>query len=214
MLSLKLPVSKKSDAGPALAPNWHPNFRNFERLPDTKVVRTAFFVNAAALSLALALVGWVAWREYQVSSLNQQTSAAEAEIARNQKQNAEGLRLTKIFTDEEKKITDAANFVRLPIMPSELLLALGRSLPAPVQLDSVEIRYSDPANRMCMLRGLIAGSNVEASGTATAYVETLKTQPELAAAFESVNLTNVTTDPRTSLLGFEVVMRFKAEGQK
>jgi hypothetical protein len=212
-MSLKLPLSKKSDAAPAFAPNWHPNFRNFERLPDTKVVRTAFFVNAAALSLAVALLGWVAWREYQVHNLNQQTAAAEAEIARNQAQNNEGLRLTKLFTDEEKKVMEAAAFVRLPIMPSELVLTLGRSLPAEVQLDSVEIRYNDPTNRICILRGLVAGTKDEASGSAAAYVERLKTLPELANAFESVNLTTITTDPRTGLLGFEVLMRLKPEAK-
>jgi hypothetical protein len=212
-MSLKLPLNKKSDAAPALAPNWHPNFRNFERLPDTKVVRTTFFVNAAALSLAIALLGLVAWREYQVSNFNQQTAAAEAEIARNQAQNTEGLRLTKLFTDEEKKVTEAAAFVSLPIKPTELILVLGSSLPAEVQLDSVEVRYNDANNRICVLRGLVAGTKDEASGSAAAYVERLKTLPELANAFESVNLTTITTDPRTGLLGFEVLMRLKPEGK-
>ena len=50
-------LKKKSDAAAvSLVPAWHPNFRNFEKLPDIKVVRTAFFVNGAALFLAVALL--------------------------------------------------------------------------------------------------------------------------------------------------------------
>ena len=47
-MAFNLSLTKKSDAQSAVAPVWHPNFRNFERLPDTKVVRTTFFVNTAA----------------------------------------------------------------------------------------------------------------------------------------------------------------------
>ena len=32
-------------------PAWHPNFRNYEKLPDIKVVRTAFFVNGVNCAL-------------------------------------------------------------------------------------------------------------------------------------------------------------------
>ena len=54
MLSL---LKKKPDAAAAnLTPAWHPNFRNFERLPDTKVVRTTFFINGGAIAVA-----WCCW---------------------------------------------------------------------------------------------------------------------------------------------------------
>ena len=46
MLSL---LKKKSDAAAPAVPAWHPNFRDYEKLPDVKVVRTAFFINAAAI---------------------------------------------------------------------------------------------------------------------------------------------------------------------
>ena len=57
MLSL-LKKKKKPDAAASEAPQvpaWHPNFRNYQQLPDIKVVRTAFFVNGAAVFVALGL---------------------------------------------------------------------------------------------------------------------------------------------------------------
>ena len=52
-------LSKKSDDQSEEEPLWHPNFRNYERLPDTKVVRTTFFVNTAAIAVTLMLVNVV-----------------------------------------------------------------------------------------------------------------------------------------------------------
>ena len=69
-------LKKKSEASAAPAvPNWHPNFRNFEKLPDIKVVRTAFFVNGAAVSVALAL-GLVlhgAWLAIDIAGIGRET---------------------------------------------------------------------------------------------------------------------------------------------
>ena len=45
----------KKDAVTA-QPNWHPNFRIADSLPDLKVVRTDFFINAISLSLAAVAV--------------------------------------------------------------------------------------------------------------------------------------------------------------
>src|ERR1700761_8135502 len=102
-----LTLSKKSDDQTESEPLWHPNFRNFERLPDTKVVRTTFFVNTASIAITLALAMWVFYREYHIRTLQQQIAATEQQISSNTKQNAEALRLNKIFIAEDQKITEA-----------------------------------------------------------------------------------------------------------
>ena len=213
---MPLPFLKpKADAAPAAAPLWHPNFRNFERLPDTKVVRTTFFINVGSVVLAVALLGFVGWQRYQVYSLNQQAAAAEIEIGRNKKQSDEGLRLTKIFTDEDKKLAEVAAFVLAPIGPAELLQVLGRTLPKEIQLEFVEFSPGDPTSPRCLVRGLAAGTKDQASGSASAYVETLRTQPRLAEVFETVKLNAINPDPRTGALLFEIELKFKsAKGAK
>jgi hypothetical protein len=214
MLSLKLPLTRKSDAVPVSAPHWHPNFRNFERLPDTKVVRTTFFINAAAIALAASLLLWLGYREYHLRDLNLQINEAQAEIDRNQKQNNEALRLSKAFADEEKKLLEAQAFVRVPLPVTEFVFLLGQTLPKEVQIEFVDMRITDPASPQCVLRGLVAGTKDQASGTASNYVDTLRTTPRLAAAFDSVSLTSLNTDPRTGLLNFEIILRFKTGKEK
>lgn len=215
MLSLKLPLTRKSDAGPAAAPLWHPNFRNFERLPDTKVVRTTFFINAAAIALAVSLALWVGYREFHVRDLNQQIDEAQAEIGRNQKQNAEALRLSKSFAAEEAKLTEAQNFVQTPLPVSEFIILLGQTLPKEIQIEFADMRIKDPTNPQCVIRGLVAGTKDQASGTASNYVDILRTAPRFAAAFDSVSLTALNTDPRTGMLNFEIILKFKTgKGKK
>ncbi|HUR59026.1 MAG TPA: hypothetical protein VM029_15030, partial [Opitutaceae bacterium] len=81
MLSL---LKKKSEAAAApTVPAWHPNFRNYEKLPDIKVVRTAFFVNGAAIFLALSLVTYFGFKEWQLHVLQGQIAAADKQIAQD-----------------------------------------------------------------------------------------------------------------------------------
>ncbi|MDP2138757.1 MAG: hypothetical protein Q8J74_12985 [Candidatus Didemnitutus sp.] len=202
---------KKRESVPATAPAWHPNFRNPELLPDTKVVRTTFFINAAAVAIAVALLGFVGWREYLVHVLVQQTDAAQAAIDKNRKANLEGLRLTKIFTDEEKKFAEAAAFVSTRLDPMEFVAVLGQNLPAEIQLEYLDIRPNDLTNPHCTLRGLAAGSKDQASGIASAYVAALHKYPRFAEVFESVTLTALNTDSRSGMLIFEIVLKFKTD---
>lgn len=202
---------KKRDAAPATAPAWHPNFRNFERLPDTKVVRTTFFINVGSGVLALVLTGIVGWREYQALNLRDQHDAAVARIEQNRAQNAESLRLNKVFADEEKKFAEAADFIRTPLTTTEMIRHFGESLPRDIQLEYLDLRPLDAANPQCAIRGIVSGTKDQASGAASAYVEALRTHPRFAEVFSSVELRSINPDPRGGALIFEIVMKFKTE---
>ena len=73
--------SEQSQAG--LVPAWHPNFRNHERLPDTKVVRTFFFVNVTAITMVLSLVLLFVFQQLRINNLGRQVADWQANIATN-----------------------------------------------------------------------------------------------------------------------------------
>lgn len=209
-MSLKLSLKKKSDAQPATAPLWHPNFRNFERLPDTKVVRTAFFVNTAAIFVALCLLLWLGYREYHLRNLGEEIAKAQQSLDKNGKQNAEALRLSKQFADEEKKLFEATAFIRMPVTPSEFLLLLGQTLPKEISIEAADMRLVEsPNGSLCVLRGLAAGTPDQASGAASSYIEQLRAHPRFSEVFESINLTSLTRDPKPGFLVFEIVLKVK-----
>ena len=120
---------KKSEANAPLVPAWHPNFRNFEKLPDTKVVRTAFFINVIAITLTLVLMIFVGRHEWDLRSLQLQVAEKQQEIDRTKTSSDQSVALFKKFQAEEAKIREVENFVGSRATVSDLFLHLGETLP-------------------------------------------------------------------------------------
>ena len=212
-MAFNLSLTKKSDAQQAVIPLWHPNFRNFDRLPDTKVVRTTFFVNTAAFAITLVLLLWLGYREYHIFDLGQQIAEAQKQIDDNARPNKEALRLTKIFNDEAKKLAEAQVFTHAAISPTEFVLLLGQTLPKEISIDAIDGRLeeSGPAAASYQLRGAVAGTPAQASGAASKYVDVLRAQPRLGAVFDSITLNNLNRDARSNFLAFDITLKMKAE---
>jgi hypothetical protein len=209
-----LPLKRKSDAQPAAAPRWHTNFRNFERLPDTKVVRTAFFINTAAVAIALGAAMALGYQEYTNLNIREQIALAEAEIQANQQQNAEATRLSKQFAEQIKKFDEAANFLTIPISPLEYATILGETMPRGVVIDYLETRARSAAANtptVYQLRGRVAGSPDQASGVASEYVDILRAQPRLSEIFGAINLNKINRDSSGTFLTFEISLTVKAK---
>lgn len=210
-----LSLTKKSDAVPVAAPLWHTNFRNFDRLPDTKVVRTAFFVNTAAGAVAIALLLWLGYREYRLYNLSEQIAGAQSEIDSNAKKNAEALRLSQIFTDEDKKLTEAEAFLKVPISVSEYVMLIGQTLPKEISIDFADLRIpADAKNQLFVLRGVVAGTRELAAGAASSYVDQLRAHPRLGTIFDPITLDKLTPDAATGFMSIEISLKVKTEGKK
>jgi hypothetical protein len=200
MLSLR-PRSDQSQA--PLVPAWHPNLRNREKLPDTKVVRTLFFVNFVAIMIASSCLVFFCFQEYRIKNLSRLLADWQTQIETNQKSAAQAVMLSGKFANEERKIDELNEFLTQRLVLTELLLHLGSTLPAELAIDTVEVR----ANGM-NLRGTATGSPEEASGRTLAYVELLKHDKYFMALFEDVSQ-DVRRDQGNVRLTFELFLRFK-----
>jgi hypothetical protein len=208
-MAFNLSLTKRSDAQPVAAPVWHPNFRNFERLPDTKVVRTTFFINTAAVAVALSLLLWLGYREMHIRSLKEQVADSQREIDANLKQSNDAIRLTKVFNDENRKFTDAESFVSGTIAPADLVLTLAKTLPKEIALEAIDLRLSTAPQ--CVLRGIVAGSADQATGVVSNYIEHLRGMDEVGGVFEPISLTNLDRDPGRGVMVFEILLKVKAD---
>ncbi len=206
-----LSLTKKSEAQPVAAPLWHTNFRNFERLPDTKVVRTTFFINTAAIAVTIGLLLWVGYREYHIYTLGEQIAQAQKEIDSNSQKNKEAIRLAKIFTDEETKLADAAAFQRAAISPTEFVILLGQTLPKEISIENV---VTDVKGGSFTMRGLVAGTRDQASGSASSYVDMLRAHPRFGTVFDAITLVTLTPDLATGFMSFEISLKVKAESKE
>lgn len=207
MLSL---LKKKSDAAAAPAvPNWHPNFRNFEKLPDTKVVRTAFFVNVAAITVALALGIYFGAKEWQLHVLNGQLAEEERKIARDKKTSDQAVALFKKFQAEEARVQEVDAFIKSKLIVSTVLLRLGQTLPPSVALDNADFRDIG-----LVLRLSVKGAPETALGLATAYLDQLRADKELAQ-FDDFNFTTTPTlNPATGRMAVELLLKLKGAAKK
>src|ERR1017187_3987840 len=157
-------LKKKSEASatPAIA-TWHPRFRNVERLPDTKVVRTAFFVNAAASTVALGLLTYFGVKEWELRSLKIQITDWQRQIDRDKAGSDMAIALYKKFQTQEARFQEVDTFMKSKPLVSELIVRLAQTLPANIALDSFELRETGLA-----LRLTVRGAPDAATGYATA----------------------------------------------
>lgn len=206
-----LSLSKKSDAQPVAAPLWHANFRDFTKLPDTKVVRTTFFINTAAIALAIGMLLWVGYREYSGFNLKEQVAETNRQIENNRKQNAEALKLSQAFAEEEKKLAEAVTFMQVPITPIEFVNLLADTLPKDISIDYVDTRITDPKNSVFQIRGRVAGSPDQASGITSAYVDMLRADARLSGIFDPITLNRLDRDNSGGFMVFEIFLTIKQE---
>lgn len=198
-------LKRKTEKGQMpLVPAWHPNFRNFDRLPDTKAVRTSFFVNGVAVVIAISLLLVFAYQEYALFVLNRQVTDWEARIDGNQKASALAVAEYKKFQAEEKKVAELEAFVSGPVSLSTLLLDLGRTLPPRIALLNVIYRL-DGVN----LRGVVRGAGDRASGEVASYVQKLKKEPAFSSVFDTISQSALGRDSQGDRLSFELFMKYK-----
>ena len=164
MLS-KLKKRTPDDSEPSVLA-WHPDFRNAQRLPDTKVVRTSFLLNGLAVLVAAVLLMSLTYRFYQWRELNAQVDQWQQYIDRDKGPSAQAVALYKKFQAEAAKVSAVKTFVTSRPLVSELVLHLGTTLPDYVALD----RFDLGATHM-NLRGTVRGAPDQASGRASTYLE-------------------------------------------
>lgn len=200
-----LRLKKKSEAAAVpLVPPWHPNFRNVEKLPDIKVVRTAFFVNFAAITLLVVALGYLGFDEWRTRGLKTQRDQWDAQIARDKRVSDQAVALYRKFQAEEAKIAEVDAFVQSKPTISVLVMRLAETLPENVALDSLDFRDAGLTMRLS-----IRGAPDVASGRATQYLDRLRADKQLAL-FDSFDFTaNPTMNPSTGKMTVEFFLRYK-----
>ncbi|WP_138223256.1 PilN domain-containing protein [Nibricoccus aquaticus] len=201
MLSL-LKKNPEASGGSGTRP-WHPNFRNVVTLPDTKVVRTTFFINAIAALFAAGLLAVVGYQEYTLADLRSQIAQLDEQIGRDKKPSDDAVALFAKFQAEEKKIQELETFLGgNKLVVSKFLNRLGKSVPAKISITTME--YTGVGVN---LRGLVVGTPEQASGMVSSYEKQLKADDEIGKRFDQIALTNLSRDPQDGRLSFEITLR-------
>lgn len=197
-------LRKKTEAAASQVPAWHPNFRNYDRLPDVKVVRTTFFINGIAILVAVTLLVYLGMREYELRSLKVQVARADAEIAENKKESDEAVRLYGLFQEEERRVNEIDAFIRSKPLVSEYLRRFGETLPDNVSLSTIEMGVNGVT-----IRGGVRGTPDQAAGDANAYVNLLKRDKFFSQRFEDPKIIVLSRNPAEGGVVFEFLLKYK-----
>ncbi len=189
----------------ASLPSWHPDFRVLDRLPDIKPVRTIFFINGAAVLVALALAIYVGYREVALWTLRQDTVAVETEVNNNKVASRKAVELFVKFKEQEQSVKALQQFVASgKLVLSDFVLHLGSTIPLNARLNSIDYKSTG-----VVLRGDMSGGAEEASGLVFTYLDVLRRDKVLAGAFESITLNSVVRDAGSARMRFEFGLSFK-----
>ncbi len=196
-------LKKKADTGPVVPP-WHPDLRIVDRLPDTKVVRTAFFINGFAILIAVALALYLGRDEWELRAINIQIADTQKQIDRDNRPSQMAVALSNKFKVEEGKIRDLNEFVSSRPILSTIILRISETVPPKVALQTLDFGPSGLA-----LKGIIRGAPDQASGDASAYLDQLRADKELLKEFDEMSLTGLSRNATSGRLTVDLFLRYK-----
>ena len=105
---------------------------------------------------------------------------------------------------------EAETFLGSPISPLVFLTVIGETLPKEISVEYFDARMADVSGATFILRGIVAGTPEQASGTASSYVDMLRANKRLGAVFNAITLSNLNRDPSSGLLAFEINFKEKS----
>lgn len=188
---------------------WHPDFREVRKLPDVKVVRTAFFINGALAVAAVLLGGTLAFREWQVREVASKIAEEERKIARARPLSEAALKQYQAFREDHARVEEVAAFLAgRPSVPA-LLRRLGETMPPDLALDSFELREDGLA-----LRFTVRGDALAASGRATRHLEALRGDAAMSAFDQFTFADTPARNATTGRVGVEFFLRLKAKTEE
>ncbi|GHB94254.1 hypothetical protein [Cerasicoccus arenae] len=202
-------MAEKKPKDGAYAPNWRPDFRDNDALPDVKAVRTNFLVNFVALALAILSVGWFGYTEFQGMTIQSQIEDLQAGINSESAKNRTNLKDSSAFAKESPKAEDLVAFYKGYEYPLDVLMQLSSSRPETIALQSITLgkgsRNAGTQKRpnivyspQYTLRGVLKGDNVEALQELDEYKIILQ---ELELFSERLKSIDVSVPKRNQTLG-------------
>jgi hypothetical protein len=185
-------------------PPWHPNLRIVENLPDTKVVRTAFFVNGAAILVVIALALYFGIQEWKLHEVNKQITDWQRQIDRDTKQSADAVSLYQDFKLQEAKTKEVADFIASKPILSAIVLRLGQITPKKIALDMLDFTENGVS-----IKATVKGAADRASGDASAYEKQLRADKVLGPMFKEVDLLTMNRNTTNGRLVIEIFCEYK-----
>ncbi len=185
-----------------LEPNWHSDFRDLITLPEDRVVRVRFLINACAGALAFILFLLVGWLLFTRHSVAAQLHFWDEKITTHRREYDELQFVLRDYMIEAGKIQDACDLIYIPFVPSEFVLNISRTLPDRMTVDTIGY-----ANGTVTMRGSLAESPEQASRVLGHYIETLRNDAQVKSLFGDITAPSLDRARQDNLFNFEILLK-------
>lgn len=174
---------------------WHPDFRSVESLPDIKVIRTDFFVNILAVTLAVLLAGYWAYIESQLYTLNNNISRYENDIAEKQGGDKQAIQLSNKFEKVSGRLEQLRTFTERPMMLSDYLAHVASVAPESLTIlrvvydfKAARTKQGNVRDRFFIIEGTIRGTPEEAPAIVNDFLRRIGEESSLGKSVASDEL--------------------------
>ncbi|HEY4302156.1 MAG TPA: hypothetical protein VGM73_14875 [Candidatus Didemnitutus sp.] len=193
-------------ASSAFTGPWHVDCRLSKELPDDNPIRMRFLVAVVAGTLAAAALTYLLWAVYSRQTLIADIVASRHRIEAGSAEAANLRTVGSVLASDAARVDDIYAQTRSPITVSEFIEETGRTRPAPIRLDMVEM-----ANGSITLRGGLNESSQRASILLSRYVADLRAGAYFRRLFSSITLTSLDRNEQTGSINFEITLKLKAD---
>jgi len=121
-------------------PNWRPNFRIQETLPDIKVIRTDFLVNGVAAVILLAAIAYAGMVFMKYMNKGAEIAELNKSIQEKSSQNSTLLGLSRQFVKEKAQADELQKFYGVPVGATDFIFLLAELKPEDIRIESVNFR--------------------------------------------------------------------------
>jgi hypothetical protein len=198
------PLSRKSESASSASPAWHPNLRIAEQLPDTKVVRTAFFINGIAALIVVVVALFVGREEWTLHGVRKEIFEWQRTIDVDKKESQDFVTLYGQFKAEQAKTSEVTDFVASKPALSEIILRLGAITPKKIAFDALDFKDTGVT-----IKATVKGAPEPGAGIASAYEKQLRSDKVLGPMFSDVNLLGMVKNPVTNRLTIQIFCAYK-----
>ena len=179
--------------------DWRPNFRDYESLPDLRVVRTQFFLPTLLVALAVGFASYLASREYKAIYLRSEIDAIEAEINEHDVNHAAKVAENAEFMAFERGLDEISEFVDGQLVGSDFLLAVSSRIMEGMYLTRVEY-----ASELVTIEGNLEVPAEEASRIVDGFMKALQEGEVVQGKLTDYKLTSLERVAATGLIRFRI----------
>ncbi len=187
---------------------WHIDCHLSAQLPNNKMVRRRFITTAIAGALAASALTLTCWLLYVNYTLSTDSDFWTQRISQSQRLYTDLNQSTRTLAARAGRLDRAYELMGGPFQVSDLILNLGRSRPANIEITTIEANETGVT-----LHGGLREPSEQASRSLRRYVEDLRRDPAIAPLFVSIALSSFQREDDSDSLTFQISFKLKKADQ-